>query len=108
MLINDRIHSAAKILATGEGDARQRVVAACLVLEKLSKIDFQKIGIEAAGEVQALLYELGKTGPLYSAAEPKEVLIDRFTRSSYGRRNATYSKYAERIFLINECVNNQR
>lgn len=108
MFNNDRIYLAARVLATGRGDARERVVQACLILERLSNIDYQNLTEEVAEDIKSILNELGKAGPMFSTAETERVLINCFARTSYGRRNATYSKYAERIFLINERVNNNR
>lgn len=93
---------AAKILATGQGDARQRAVDACLVLEKLSNIDYQKMPESIANQIKSLLEHLGSAGPLLRNGNTGEVIMNKFERMSYGKRNTTYAKHAEKIFLINE------
>lgn len=107
MLNNDRIWEAARVIATGCGDARSRVAVACNILDKISHRERATLPTHVQQKLEDLLREAGKSGP-YINRYTRVVEIDQYTNTSRARYNRTYARLAEEIFQINEEINNQR
>lgn len=96
MIGNDRLYQAVKALATDEKDVRARVCLAMSIIDPIRKQEFL-----ASPHVWAEIDDLKK---LTSYKGPQKVgtkvLKDSFVNTAIGRKNATYSKFAKRIFEL--------
>ncbi|MEY3787619.1 MAG: hypothetical protein RIQ94_1348 [Pseudomonadota bacterium] len=95
MIGNDRFYRAFKVLVTGEGDSRKRVVIACQILQPINKIELPD---DLWQRLQKILKDAQKSDSMTNSNG--DVIRDAFTCTAHGKRNSTYSKIAEDIYRL--------
>jgi hypothetical protein len=95
MIGNERLYNAIKALVTGGGDARERVVMACQILQSIRQIELQG---ELWLRLQKILNNAKRGGAMKN--QDGEVIRDAFTCTAQGKRNSTYTKIAENIYRL--------
>ena len=93
MIGNTRLFQALQALATGEGDARRRVAAACQIIEKMHPAELTP---NQQSRIERVLTDAGKAGPY----RENQLEIDRYTNTSARRTNRTYAKFAKEIVSV--------
>lgn len=97
---NTRLWEAVRALATMESDVKSRVVVACEILECIRE---RELSPEHYVRLKRLLDSAGEKGP--EMLSTGIVRNGRYKNTSRGRRNSTYSKYAEEIFSLHSEIN---
>ncbi len=102
MIGNDRLYKAFKVLVTGEGDVRKRVVIACHILQPIRQVELTD---ELWQRLQKILQNAQRAGAMLNSNG--EVIRDAFTHTANGKRNSSYTKIAEDIYrlYVHELVN---
>lgn len=94
---NDCLYKAATCLIEGQGNAKERVINACRLLNRMSA---NEVRLDLRLRIDKVLIQAGSEPGLQNAVGEVIRGRDKFFQTAINKRNSTYAKLAKQIYDI--------